>query len=140
MRKKIEERNIMFLVPMLGVLPDKLTFSFEVGKDEIAKFRYEEEFSSEELVKNSVDILKRMYDIPGMEIRQDGLKAVVHGEVPVGIAVGCVLGEVLAQAVYYLGKEKIQRLLDMFPVESDYVSRGKFTETLKVSPKEKEGK
>lgn len=138
MSKKIEEKKIMFLVPMLGVLPDKLSFSFEVREDGIAKFNYEEEFSSEELVTKSVDMLKRMYDIPGMEIRQDGLKAVVYGEVPVGMAVGCVLAEVLAQAVYYLGKEKIQKVLDMFPVESDYVSKAKLAPPPLPTPKEKE--
>lgn len=136
MSKKIEERKIMFLIPVLGVLPDKLRYSFEVGEDEIARFTYQEEFSNEELVKKSVDMLKRMYDIPGMEVRQEGLKALVYGEVPVVIAIGCILAEVLAQAVYYLGKERIKEILDMFPVESDYVSGKKVAEAIKMIPKE----
>lgn len=129
-KKEVKKKQILFLAPIPIRLTDKLRLSFEVGDDGIAKFCYEEEFSDEELVKRSVDALKKLYDIPGMEICQDGLKAVVYGELPVKMAIGVILGEVLAQAVYYVGKEKIQEVLRMFPLESDYVSREKFTEAV----------
>lgn len=129
-KKEVKEKQILFLAPIPIRLTDKLRLSFEVGDDGIAKFCYEEEFSDEELVKKSVDVLKNLYDTPGMKICQDGLKVVVYGKVPVGIAVGVILGEVLAQAVYYVGKGKIQEVLKMFPLESDYVSREKFTEAV----------
>ncbi len=129
-KKQIKDKEIMFLAPMPVKLSDKLRLSFEVGDNEIAKFCYEEEFSSEELVKKSVDVLRTLYNIPGMEIRQEGRKVLIYGELPVGMAVGVILGEVLAQAIYYLGKEKIQEVLKIFPVESDYVSREKFTEAV----------
>lgn len=136
MSKKIEERKIMILAPMLLQLPDKLAFTFEVGEDGIAKFSYEEEFPTKDLVKKTLDMIKRMYDIPGIKVWQEGLKVLVRGELPPPMAVGSVLSEVLAQAVYYLGKEKIRQLLDVFPMESDYVSRGKVAEAIKIMPKE----
>ena len=126
-KEQIKDKEIIFLASMPVKLTDKLSFSFEVGDNQIAKFIYQEEFSSEKLVKKSVDVLKTLYNIPGMEIRQDGLKVLVYGETPVKIAIGVILGEILAQAVYYVGKEKIQEVLKMFPLESDYVSREKFT-------------
>lgn len=128
--KKVKEKQVLFLAPISVQLTDKLSFSLKVGNDGIAKFCYEEEFSNEKLVKRSVDVLKKLYDIPGMEIRQDGLKVLIYGKVPVKIAVGVILGEVLAQAVYYVGKGKVQEVLKMFPLESDYVSGEKFTKAV----------
>jgi len=131
-KRQARRRGIVFLAPIQIELPNKLGFTFEVIQDEIGRFGCEEEFPDQKLVKNSMEFLKRLYEIPGVSISRDGCKIVMTGEVPVKIGIGVLLSEVLKQAIFYLGKEGIERVLEMFQVESGYISKEKFREALRT--------
>ena len=118
------KKMIKFLAPMDIQLPDSFKIEFEAEDNGIAKVKYEESFKDmdEEVMKKTLKLVKERYNLPGAKIHRNKNKVTVTAKCPVALAIGTIFAEVLAQAIYYGGKEGVKKMLEYFPEPETYIS------------------
>ena len=110
-KEKRANRVLEVSFPVQAVLPDTFSLAFELKDDSTAHFRYEEEFSDKKTVDNTMALLERFYEMPGISLTRHKNQIKIEGEAPVTWVVGAILGEILPQAIYFLGQDGVEHIL-----------------------------
>lgn len=118
-------KTINVLLPFRLKIPDKFEIKFEDNGDKCCVY-YAEEFANENIKQEEIDktftlLRETLRNIIDIDIKQNGNKLFIAGEVSTTDGFKLITSEIITQAIYYIGKKPILDMLDAFP-DDEYVS------------------